>query len=236
MYRFKYLIAIPLFSILAFTNIWKNATKKEAIHWLNSLSKNTERQKNYSVNIIQTEFISDDAEIPQRTVPGSYHFKDGMMKSSFRGITTIQNKTVRITIDSARKVILVSDCMSLQNNTGISEGVIGNGKTIEQELDNDNKIKGIRLNYNAYTTWKSIYIRVNEYHLLSRYEVILNHGKASETGQPAKTRTDYSDYKFNQNTDHDFDISSYINISPGQVTPAGSFMEFTVKDLRIHKK
>lgn len=235
-------LAIISFSILSFKIVsgWQDIQPDAAAKELITLNKNIVKNERYSFNVKYTSYKEHEETRPYESQSGKV-IKDGIyMYSKLNGALTIQNKDVRVVVDSLKQFIKITDPLEGPEpnfNVGDYVKVLNVCKSVKRKEEEKTIAyrfepkagKGI-VAQEIYLTEnflkKSVIYYVNENNIRENNQII------TQTVYP-RLEIVISDFKKLEKVDKSiFNIENIISINKKEITAKEKYKTFKLFDGR----
>jgi len=245
-YRFNLkpgFIPVVIFLCFAFkySTKWTTINKDDAAKELLEMGKKINEIKIYSFHVTYKSYEGHDLTIPHQTMEG-FLIKSGINSFNYLGETyTIQNKKLRVIIDSVKKVIKVTDPMEdVEGKANINDYIKSMEfcKEIKKSLDNsivayrlENKAKRGIVAHEIYL--EGLFVKESTLFYANDISKRVNNETKRETVYP-KLQILFSDFKSLKKVDIEiFNTDKFVIIKNGQIVLNDNYKKFKLIDGRF---
>jgi hypothetical protein len=194
MYKHKHIVLICLLfasMVEAQTSrVYKLLDREEAGKMFQKINKWYTTTPSYSFDIIHATYAGYQSQVPYERKKGYFKKYSTGFHSYIADIETIQNKSYKLTIDSTKKIMLVSNPVKSAGNSNtfdINEYQEALKKCTSIKIA-EGKTKIIRMEFDAQYTVAAYEIYLNEDELFQSILVFYNREVKLKTGQMVKPK------------------------------------------------
>lgn len=235
--KYKLLIlSFLLLTTIVKAQTWESIDNKEALKVLLNLNKTMDALNNYSVDVLHTAYKGYKSTIQAETYKGYYRKLGNAYESNLLGVRTIQDDKYSVTIDSADKMIILSNPVNKSLTDKIGPNAIKTCKEIKCVRQN-NRVTALKLVFMEGSPFTRIDIYWDEAEFINKL-VIYNSAKIkwddndTISVQP-RVEIVMQNYQLNTNKKADFDTGQIIQYSNKIFTFQKEYEAYKLSDHRI---
>lgn len=210
---------------------------EKVLNKLKVLNQYYETNRNYEVDITHVLFSSVDASTVEEKFSGFYKSHDGMEHSLLLGIETIQNRDVRVSIDTNSQTISISDIQeSIPFSIAELERSLKFCKNVKLSENDGLDIISLEFDINKYPLYK-LDISISKSRIAS---IDMYHAEKTDNNKGEKvyphTKVEYTNYIENvKKKKKHFDVSVIVVRSEDTYKPTNAYKDYKIYDLRVKK-
>jgi hypothetical protein len=204
---------------------------------LKALNQYYATNRDYEVDVKHLLFSSVEAPVIEEKYNGFYKSRDGMEHSLLLGVETVQNREIRVSIDTNSHIVSISD---IQKSSPFSIAELERSLKVCKDirlLEYDSMdIVSLEFDVNKYPLSKlNIAISKNRISSIDMYHTEKMDNNNGENVYP-HTRVEYSNYVENAKTKKKgFDVSMIVVKSGNTYKLTNTYKHFRMYDLRVKK-
>lgn len=234
------------FSVSAQTSIQLQAEKAEFIESYKKAWAIMTETECYSFKLRYLSFSDHKTKFPTETASGFYTKSGNNYHSYILGVKTVQNASVKISIDSIEKLIILSNPDKITipiTNTEQLEELIDNTKKVSKR--NENKSTVYKIDFKPNDLYESYELKLNEHGVTERmtffYSTIRDRDyeesiQGKEISVSPRLEIHFDDFKLLSKTKEAFFSEKlYVQIDNKSIKKTEGYKAYTVKDYRIQK-
>ena len=242
---FSFFLLTEMMGIAQSNYSWKVISKEKAKAFIAVIRTWADKHPDYSVNLNYYSYKNYTDLSPFDKSEGYLKRNGENINSLAIGIKNIQNATYRLAIDTARKVILISNPRKGGKSVGdIDTSQLMNKVEKFSSFSNDNE-SGLRVDFKKNATIGTIEIFTGKsgeikkivWYYATRVTNVDETDKENNDASLPKVEVIYSNYNLKTSFDYrkDFDEKQFFTLKDKIFVPTQKYKEYKIKDTRIAK-
>lgn len=224
------------------SNIWKSINRSDFSKILEKMNQRYDHTLSFSFEVTHSSYRDYTTHIPSDQVKGYISRSGDFMKSKLLGIETLINSKYKLVIDSASKVIMLSDPEKHSGTLISKQDMLDNMNLCTSiEYLEENELTVYRMSFDDNFPYKFVNFSMNTLGLVQKMEFFMNtevSDNQSNSSHGSKPRIEIFCENYNLSVAYPetyFDEGRYIRFEAGKPLPSIEFSKYKVLDLRKSK-
>jgi hypothetical protein len=218
---------------------WKSISRIDFSKILQKMNRTYDRNISFSVEVTHSSYKDYSSRIPSDQVKGFICRNGNMMRSKLLGIQTIINSNYKVVIDSASRVIILSNPEKISGTLISKEDMLENMNLCSSiEYFEEKEISVYRMSFDENYPYKYVDFSINNSGLVQKMEFFMNVDiKDNSMRYPlvSKPRVEINceNYALAVSFPESyFDEGKYLRFLAGKPVPTEEYAQYKIIDLR----